>query len=129
MVEVSLGLNVMGSNPISPLIEKIWRILEQIAGAMPCNKAEFVQYAQEIAEGNCLGHGEFRFCGSLGFGGKLYFRSLRKPAYHSIDEPLPYEESLQGFRVDFYQEHWTPERAWIRHQCNILLKELEYESR
>jgi hypothetical protein len=121
-----MGLNVMGSNPISPLIEKIWKVLEKIAGAMPCNKAEFVQYAQEVSESGYSFPAEFRFCGSLGFGGKLYFRALRKPSYHSMDEPIPYEEGLQGFRVDFYNEDWTPERAWVRHQCNVLLKELDH---
>lgn len=54
--------------------------------------------------------GEWRFCGNLGFGGKLYFST--------------YPHRNPDLYVDCYPEDNTPERAALIQKVNLRLAEL-----
>lgn len=69
---------------IPSLANDIWTILVATCGAREDGRAIFEQYL--VAHGN---DGEFRFQGSLGFGGKFY---------------------CKGWRVSYYPEDHTPAR-------------------
>ena len=59
--------------------EKIWQILEEHAGAYPNNKDNFLANWPECTE--------YRFCGSLGFGGKIW-HNCRKVYINCYSEDL-----------------------------------------
>lgn len=84
------------------IFEKVWDILVEHAGASrdPLDKVYFVQ--AHLSRPLCT---EFRFCGTLGFGGK--FRRYDGDLY-----------------VTCYPEDETPERRATIEKVNGLLREL-----
>lgn len=75
--------------------DRIWSILERYAGAYPRDKDQFIRHWPE-----CM---EFRFCGSLGFGGKVWYNGEK--AY-----------------IDCYSEDLNPDRQNVIDLVNELLK-------
>ena len=71
--------------------DEVWDVLVELAGASEERRSDFVRYAELTPEGDL----EWRFQGSLGFGGKVW--------------------SLVGdnWRVDCYPEDSTPERRAV----------------
>ena len=79
------------------LKNKVWDILVTLAGAMEGERDQFLSNWPECRE--------FRFCGKLGFGGKIWGSS-----------DVPY--------VTCYQEDQTSERAEVIKVTNVALAEL-----
>lgn len=83
-------------------IEDIYDILEECCGAHKNGRDEFISYMK--LDSNMY---EYRFCGWLGFGGKLYSNS-------------------QGVYVDCYSVHKSPLAAFAikmaNERINTLLK-------
>jgi len=75
-----------------------FNILVLHADVNPAGRQEFVRYLAEP-----FTHHEYRFHGSLGFGGKLY-------------------RSDDKVRVDCYNEDLTPKRAAVIARVNALLE-------
>ncbi len=84
-----------------PVAERIWAILIETCRAYP---PEFPEFADYVARPDAT---EYRFIGSLGFGGKFY---------------IP-----RGWRVDCYPEDRTPERLTTITTANEQLAELEID--
>jgi hypothetical protein len=78
---------------------EIYDILIATCRAQESNRDQFVRYLGEKHD-----HYEFRFCGALGFGGKLYL------------------DRFSGLRVDCYREDRTPERESMIADANSALK-------
>lgn len=85
----------------------VYDILVAETGARPGEREKwsFVRYATAIAEWNHI-FVEWRFCGSLGFGGKFRFDGFEVP------------------NVNCYREHETPERLAIIERANERLAAL-----
>jgi hypothetical protein len=85
----------------------IWQILVETCGASPRteDEADFVYH--QIRE-DCR---EWRFCGSLGFGGKFRIRA-------SIERPG------SEWKVDCYSEDETPQRRRMVKKANAALENL-----
>jgi hypothetical protein len=77
--------------------EQVWDILMREAGAHETDRAQFLFHWPECRE--------FRFCGSLGFGGKVWAGDFGNP-----------------HRIDCYREDETPERLATIARVNALLK-------
>lgn len=77
--------------------DAVFTILVEHAGAHPDDRAEFLYH--ETKDGGCT---EFRFQGSLGFGGKFYVNADR-------------------WYVGAYREDMTPDRAEVIERVNGLL--------
>ena len=89
--------------PMTPeLANRIYDILQECCGATDYWRQNFVQVQTSRYET------EYRFCGSLGFGGKLYRERWPKP----------------HCRVSCYREDETPERRAAIERVNEILKAL-----
>ena len=86
------------------LANTIWDILVAQAGAMEQERSSFIQ-AQCKDEYRCT---EFRFCGDLGFGGKLWVNNGR-------------------IYVSCYPEDMTKKRGDIVEKVNAELAEIQKE--
>jgi len=87
-------------------LSKIWDILVQHAGAEERGREMFVIQADEYGRARTL---EYRFCGALGFGGKVWLNN----------GPHPY--------VNCYREDETKKSLRIIKVTNEALKEMERE--
>lgn len=83
---------------------RIWDTLVKHAGAHEDGRDGFLACAAEYGRERKL---EYRFCGSLGFGGKVWLNN----------GPYPY--------VNFYKEDETPERRETVRVTDVALKSLE----
>jgi len=68
-----------------------WDVLVELAGAREDDRETFVRHAEQTPSGDL----EYRFCGKLGFGGKIW----------SLTD--------DRWRIDCYPEDSTPERRAI----------------
>ena len=84
----------------------IYDVLTELAGAVDdkWEKHSFVAYVSKANSSQIFV--EWRFCGSLGFGGKLYFDGYRIP------------------RIGCYREHETPARLATIAQVNACFAEM-----
>lgn len=81
-------------------------VAEAGASAHPQERQDFVRYMASHG-----GTQEWRFCGALGFGGKLW----RDPIYPA---------ARGGCYVTYYPEHRTPAREAIVERTNVRLAEV-----
>lgn len=85
-------------------LEEIWEILKRCCGASDHWRDNFIMTAKNhLAEGHSL---EYRFRGSLGFGGKVWIEEGREP------------------RVTCYPEDETPARRVMIDAANAELLQL-----
>jgi hypothetical protein len=82
----------------------IYDVLEQECGAQPDERGAFITSAESI------GITEYRFCGALGFGGKVW-----------DDGPWQFDAGRARFRVSCYREDETPERRLAILRANVRL--------
>lgn len=83
----------------------VYDVLVRVCGHERDDWGSFLHYIREDRGGK-----EYRFCGSLGFGGKIYIESNR-------------------WRVGYYPEHRTDEREAAVEQANRELARLREEMR
>lgn len=101
----------MTTLPTAPAVyDRAYSILVEHAGAPESMRGAFVRQHVEQATDFVANRWdtEWRFCGSLGYGGKFWVKSW--PEFH--------------FTVNCYREDETPERLAIIEAVNLKLKEL-----
>ncbi len=92
-------------------IHAVWNILVNLCGAPEHLKSDFLYRMKEHGErGTASGSLEFRFCGRLGFGGKVYITD-------------------RGVRVSCYPEDESVERRDVIVKANQELAKLVKEAR
>lgn len=94
--------------PLKPdAANAIYSILVEIGGAHESERNHFVYHCTKAPAGP---PGEWRFCGKLGFGGKVYLDSDR-------------------WRTGCYREDDTPERDALIADMNLRLEQLRRDCR